>query len=118
LREKCGLHPLRVTKWQVTIVCFWPQKSIKSGRTLVDIISMDVSSIALQGLQQADFQLEAAATQIASTGVNSPDGATLDVVELSSEMVALMTARTLFDINLATLKAAEQMQRSLIDLKA
>jgi len=78
---------------------------------------MDVSSIALQGLQQASTQLEAAAAQIARAGANSPDGATLDVVDLSAEMVALMQAQNLFDANLATLKTADQMQKSLIDLK-
>jgi len=79
---------------------------------------MDVSSIALQGLQQADTQLEAAAAQIASVGANSSDGATVDVVDLSAEMVALMSAQNLFDANLATLKTANEMQRSVIDLKA
>lgn len=46
----------------------------------------------------------------------SPDGANLDVVDLSAEMVALMSAQTLFDVNLTTLKTADQMQKSLIDL--
>lgn len=79
---------------------------------------MDVSSIALQGLAQADAQLETAAARIADAGANSPDGATLDVVDLSAEMVALMSARNLFDTNLATLKTADQMQKSLVNLKA
>jgi flagellar hook protein FlgE len=79
---------------------------------------MDPSSIALQGLQQADAQLEAAAARIASAGANSPDGATLDVVDLSAEMVALMSAQNSFELNLATLKTADEMQKSLIDLKA
>ena len=80
---------------------------------------MDASSIALQGLQQADTQLDAAAAaRIASASANSPDGAPVDVVDLSTEMVALMSARNLFDANLATLKTADQMQKSLIDLKA
>ena len=79
---------------------------------------MDASSIALDGLHQADVQLEAAATRIASAGANSPDGATLDVVDLSAEIVALISAGNLFDVNLATLKTADQMQKSLVDLIA
>ena len=78
---------------------------------------MDASSIALQGLHQAETQLETAAARIASGGASSPDGASLDVVDLSAEMVALMSARNLFDINLATLKTADQIQKSLVDLK-
>ena len=78
---------------------------------------MDPSSIALQGLKQADLQLEAAASRIANAAANSPDGATLDIVDLSTEMVALMSAQNLFEINLATLKTAAQTQPSLIDLK-
>ena len=74
---------------------------------------MDVSSIALQGLQQADMRLEAAAVRIATAGADSPDGADLDIVNLSTEMVALMSAQNLFDANLATLKTADQIQQSL-----
>ena len=77
---------------------------------------MDVSSIAL-ALQQANTQLETAAARIAAASANSPDSATLDVVDLSAEMVALMSARNLFDTNLATLKTADQMQESLIDIR-
>jgi len=72
---------------------------------------MDPSSIALQGLHLADIQLEAAASRIASADGSSPDGANLDVVDLSAEMIALMAAQSLFDINLATLKTADQMQK-------
>jgi flagellar hook protein FlgE len=79
---------------------------------------MDPSAIALQGLQQAEAQIEAAATAIAKAGAASPDGASLDVVDLSTEMVALSSARNVFEVNLATLKTADQMQRSLVDIKA
>jgi flagellar hook protein FlgE len=74
---------------------------------------MDISAIALQGLDQASAQLEAAAAQIASAGAASPDGANLDTVNLSTQMVALMSAQTLFAANLATLKTSDQMQKTL-----
>jgi len=85
---------------------------------LADIPNMDVSFIALEGLQQADIQLEAAAARIATAGADSPDGANLDIVDLSTEMVALMSAQNLFDANLASLRTADQIQQSLIDIKA
>lgn len=78
---------------------------------------MDPSAIALQGLQQAEVQLETAAARIASAGAGSSDGSNLDVVDLSAEMVALMAAQAAFSANLATLKTVEQMQKSLVDLK-
>jgi hypothetical protein len=43
--------------------------------------AMDLSAIALQGLHEADTQLNAAATKIASFGSSAPDGASLDTVE-------------------------------------
>lgn len=77
---------------------------------------MDPSSIALQGLQQAEVQLSDAAARQATAG--SPNGANLDVVDLSPEMVALMSVQTLFSVNIATLKTADQMQKILIDVTA
>jgi len=79
---------------------------------------MDPSAIALQGLQQAEIQLEAAASRISSAGAASPDGSNLDVVDLSAQMVALMSAQTQFAANLATLKTADQMQKALVDITA
>jgi hypothetical protein len=60
------------------------------------VVPTDVSSIALQGLEQASAQLDAAATQIASAGT---DGSPVDTVSLSEEMVALMSAKTAFAAN-------------------
>jgi flagellar hook protein FlgE len=79
---------------------------------------MDASSIALQSLQQANAQLETAAARIASAGADSLEAAPVDVVDLSAEMVALMSAQSAFEVNLITLKAAAEMQKSLVDLKA
>lgn len=77
---------------------------------------MDPSSIALPGLQQAEVQLTAAAARLAAAG--SPTGGNLDVVDLGAEMVALMSAQTLFSVNIATLKTADQMQKNLLDVMA
>jgi flagellar hook protein FlgE len=79
---------------------------------------MDVSSIALQGLQQADHQLDAAAAGIASAGANSANEGNGDVVDFSSEMVALMSAQILYEANLSTLKTADQVEQNLVNLTA
>jgi flagellar hook protein FlgE len=79
---------------------------------------MDLSAIALKGIAQAEVQLEAAATSLASAGAATPDGANLDVVDISKEMVALMSAQTLFALNISTLKTADQIQKAVIDLTA
>ncbi len=77
---------------------------------------MDISAIALQGLQQADAQLEQAATRIASAGIASANGANLDTVDLSAEVVALISARDLSAVNLSTLKTGDEIQKTAIDL--
>ena len=79
-----------------------------------DGISMGASSIALQGLQQADTQLENAASNIASVSAVSATGG--DSVDLSQEMVAMVAAQQQFDANLATLKTEDQIEQRLVDL--
>ena len=79
---------------------------------------MDISAIAIQGLNQADAQLQQAATAIAGAGSQSPDGSNLDTVNLATEMVALLSARTMFAANLKTFSIASEIQKSTIDLKA
>jgi len=79
---------------------------------------MDLSAIALQGLDQAQTALETAAAKIASVGTLSPDTPSVDSVDLSAEMVALLSAKNAFSVNIATLKVADEVQESLIDLIA
>lgn len=77
---------------------------------------MDPSAIALQGLQQAEYQLDAAAAGIASAGTDSSNSGNADTVDLSSEMVALTSAQTQYEANLATLKTADQVEQNLVNL--
>ena len=77
---------------------------------------MDASAIALQGLQQAELQLDAAATAIAGAGGGSSNGGNVDVVDLSAEMVTLMSAQTQYEANLATLKTADQIEQNVVNL--
>jgi flagellar hook protein FlgE len=78
---------------------------------------MDLSAIALQGMEQAQVQLENAATRLASAG-SSPSGANLDIVDLSAEMVALMSAKNNFSVNLSVLKTASQIEKQVTDVMA
>jgi flagellar hook-associated protein FlgK len=71
---------------------------------------MDVSAIALGGLQQAQSQLESTAKRFASPA-NPTDG-----VDLSQEAVSLLQARNDFQANLATIKVNDQMLQSLFDV--
>jgi len=81
-----------------------------------DMNNMDLPAIALQGLAQAEVQLNAAASTLATAGAASPDG--VDVANLSAEIVALNAAKTLVAVNLSALKTADQIQQSAINLFA
>jgi len=79
---------------------------------------MDISAIALQGLQQADTQLNEAASNIASLGAGSSAAANLDTANFSAAALSLISAQTQSSVNLATLKVADEVQKSLIDVMA
>jgi flagellar hook protein FlgE len=81
-----------------------------------DSTDMNPSAIALQGLQQAEVQLETAAAAIAGTGADSSNAGNVDVVSLSAEMTALMSAQTQYEANLATLKTSDQIEQNLVNL--
>jgi hypothetical protein len=79
---------------------------------------MDLSAIALQSLDQAQVQVDAAATALASAGTNSPDGAGLDTVDLATQIVGLNSAQTLLAADLSTLKTADEIQKNVLSLLA
>jgi len=79
---------------------------------------MDLSAIALQGLEQGQVQLDKTAARLAGAGVVSPDGTNLDTVDLSAEMVALMSAKTQFSASLSILKTADEIQKNTLDVTA
>lgn len=93
-----------------------PLKKPKVSRPSADTSDMDISSIALQGLEQVSAQLDAAASNIAGAG--SQNGATLDVVSLSQEVVALITLQAAFASNIDVLKTGEQTQQSILNVLA
>ena len=76
---------------------------------------MDISAIALSGLNQAQTNFETAARRVASAGgSNAPE----DTVDLSANMVALIQAKNDFTANLNTVKVADEMQRTALDMLA
>jgi len=79
---------------------------------------MDISAIGLQGLQQANAQLDSAASKIASLGASSPAESNPDTVDLSAAVVALLSAKNLYAANLGTVKVADELQQTTIDLIA
>jgi hypothetical protein len=78
---------------------------------------MSASTIAIQGLEQADAQLNAAAEAIATDGT-APGSSGPKAPELGADMISLTSAQTLFEANIATLKTTDQMEQSLINLTA
>jgi flagellar hook protein FlgE len=76
---------------------------------------MDVTGIALGGLEAAQSALETSAKRLAGVGTTSADG-TVDGVDLSTEMVALLSARQQFQVNARVIHTADEMQKSLVDL--
>ena len=79
---------------------------------------MDISAIALQGLNQADAQLQQAASAIATAATDSSGGGNVDTVDIASEIVALSAAKNLFATNLGVLKVADEIQKNTIDIQA
>jgi flagellar basal body rod protein FlgC len=76
---------------------------------------MDISAIALGGLDRAYTQFQNAANQIAGAGAAS---AGPDAVDLSSAAVSMVAASDNFAANIATLKVADDMQKHTLDILA
>ena len=79
---------------------------------------MAAISFALQGINQAETRLNAAAAQLSAGSVGTADSAGIDTVDLSSAMVSLMEARNGLNASVSVAHTAEQMQGSLLSLLA
>jgi flagellar hook protein FlgE len=73
---------------------------------------------ALTGMQQADSQLDATASRIANSPFPTVPGAQnpQDLLDLSSEMVSLMQARTDFSANTKVVHVADEMHKSTLSM--
>jgi flagellar basal body rod protein FlgC len=88
-------------------------------RIAVDNATMDIFSIALQGMNRADFRLDKAAAKIAHAGaVASSDGLVHDTVDISGAMVSMLSAKDAFATNIKTFEVANETQKTVIDMLA
>lgn len=82
-----------------------------SEAVVADRTDMNISAIALGGLEQAQIQLESAASSLAGAAGS-------DSVDLSAGIVALMSAKNNFAVNISIMKTADEIQKYAIDLMA
>jgi hypothetical protein len=78
---------------------------------------MQISAIALQGLNQAQAQVDQAAGRLASIGADTSQ-ADVDTAGLSDAAVALLAWKNAYAGDIQLLKVADKMQRQAIDLLA
>jgi flagellar hook protein FlgE len=74
---------------------------------------MDVTSVALSGMQNAQNTLQKSAERLASV---SPENS--DSVELSSQMVAMLSARNQYQTNAAVVRTADDLSKKVLDMLA
>jgi flagellar basal body rod protein FlgC len=79
---------------------------------------MSAFSISLQGMQQADEELQVDAANLSNINTESAGGGNSDTVDLSSDAVSMMQAQVSFEASLASLNTAEQTQQALLDVLA
>ncbi|MBM3745623.1 MAG: hypothetical protein FJW34_07485 [Acidobacteria bacterium] len=77
---------------------------------------MRVVDAALDGLTQAQAMLEGTAYRLARLPLALEQPAPQDCVDLSAEMVNLLEARNLFQINTRVLRTAFEMDEHLLDV--
>jgi len=75
---------------------------------------MDISSLALQGVQQAQMQFDQAAQRVASLGSGTAGGG--DTLDLSAAAVALLLSKNQFSAELDVLKIADEMQKKVASI--
>jgi len=77
---------------------------------------MRVFDVALDGLTRAQAVLEGVAGKLARLPLAPEHGAPEDYVDLSAELVALIEARNLFQINARVFRTAAEIERDLLDV--
>jgi hypothetical protein len=79
---------------------------------------VQLSAISLQGLERAQASFERSVGRLASVAAPTPEGAPVDVTDLSTAAVELLNARQDFTLNLKVLEMANKMDRQTLDLMA
>jgi hypothetical protein len=93
------------------------RRKLKSESGSVDGFNMSTSAISIQGLEQANDQLNAAADAIAKA-VTPPSSSVPVAPDLAADIVSLTSAQTQFETSISTLKTADQIEQRLIDITA
>lgn len=83
---------------------------------MIDPVSSPIGASALQGMQNAEAQFQKAAGRIAQLPAAVDPGAVGDTVDLSAEIVAMLSARDNFMANVEVAKSGDSMQRALLSL--
>lgn len=118
MASSAALEPAAVISAVTPATFRWVTLELKPVAAPADHSHMDVASIALQGLSQSETQLDAAASSLVDSATGTSGSANLDTLDLSTNILELIAAQTQFSIDLSTVKAAEQVQQSTIDLLA
>lgn len=79
---------------------------------------MDISAIALNGLHQAETQVEQAAVRLGSIGSNPSQNTPVDTASLSEAAVSLIAGKDAYATGIKVLETANVMERQAIDLLA
>jgi hypothetical protein len=77
---------------------------------------MDISAVALQGLEGAQGRFDSAASKLSSAAL--PVAVTGEVTDVSQATVDLLAAKNDFEGNLKVMRAADEMERATINILA
>jgi hypothetical protein len=80
--------------------------------------SVELSAIALSGLDRASAAFDQSARAIATAGTAAPESAPVDTVDLATAVVGMVQAREDFGANIQALRTADEMQRQVLDILA
>jgi flagellar hook protein FlgE len=92
------------------------EKSKKRSNS-ADKCNMQIFASALQGLNATETKLDQTANRLSRMGVNE-NGASPDAVDLSAELVNLMTAKQQFAANLKSLETGNEIAKHTLDILA
>ena len=76
---------------------------------------MDITAVALQGLQEAQARLDKAAVNLSRLSIDAASG---DSVDLSSEVIALIATQAQVETNVAAARSANELEQKLLDVLA
>jgi hypothetical protein len=77
---------------------------------------VEISAIAMQGLDHAQTSFENSAARVANTATAAANAQSADVISLSREAVTMLAARNEHSASLQVLKTAAEMEREALNL--